>query len=175
MFKRVKTFGPALLADDAFRSLVEGYESEFLRGLNTLVVLRVIHENDGAAYGYMILKEIEERTRGLLVMEEGTLYPLLRKLQQAGVLEATTGTAGGRTRKYFSLSPKGVALLDVITGFTSGLVQAIAPALDASVGIDPAATACPNCTCRLRGDGPDANRCKACGMNVLPATAGEGQ
>ena len=88
MIKRVKEMGPtALITEENFRNYVENFESEILRGISTLTILAVIHEQgEDGSYGYQILKALEEKSGSVLVIEEGTLYPILRKLKGKGIV-----------------------------------------------------------------------------------------
>ena len=68
-----------------------------------LAVLR-----DGPSYGYQIVTDLNERGAGLLQMGEGTIYPVLHRMEERGLIEATWRTGEtGRQRKYYRLTPKG--------------------------------------------------------------------
>ena len=88
MIRRVKEFGTkALIASQEIRDYVEKFESEINRGISTLCILAIIDRaENGEIHGYAILKNLEEETNEMLVVEEGTLYPLLRKLEGNGIL-----------------------------------------------------------------------------------------
>ena len=67
---------------------------------------------DGPSYGYEIVQEINRRARGLLQMGEGTVYPVLHRLEKRGLIVATWRKGEtGRRRKYYRLSPKGKTTL----------------------------------------------------------------
>ena len=82
------------------------WPSEWLRGVLALAVLRVL--DAGPTYGYAISVELE--ARGFGVVKGGTLYPLLRRLEEAGhvTIEWRAGD-GGPARKYFALTDHGRA------------------------------------------------------------------
>jgi PadR family transcriptional regulator PadR len=62
----------------------------------------------GPSYGYAIVQDINERAQGLLEMGEGTIYPVLHRLEERDLIAATWRTAeNGRQRKYYRLTPKG--------------------------------------------------------------------
>ena len=70
MLKKVKTFHPeALIGTDHFRTYVESFESELLRGISTVAVLQIIkrYPREGI-YGYQLLKELEEETKNVLII-----------------------------------------------------------------------------------------------------------
>lgn len=64
------------------------------------------------SYGYEIIQKIKARSSGTLELGEGTLYPVLRKLEERGLLETEWRQAeGGRKRKYYRLHEEGHAAL----------------------------------------------------------------
>lgn len=61
------------------------------------------------AYGYALRKRLSEAD---LQVDEGTLYPLIRRLEEQGLLESRWGVSDeGRRRRYYTISPDGRALL----------------------------------------------------------------
>lgn len=80
------------------------WPSEWLRGVLTLAVMRVLA--DGPTYGYAIIARLEEQRFGRF--KGGTLYPLLGRLEQAGHVTVDWRAGdGGPGRKYFALTPEG--------------------------------------------------------------------
>ena len=62
----------------------------------------------GPNYGYAIVQELGRRSAGVLKMGEGTVYPVLHRLEDRGLIASTwRESAGGRNRKYYRLNPKG--------------------------------------------------------------------
>lgn len=82
----------------------EGWPTEWLRGVLELAVLRVLAE--GPTYGYALTSRLAEV--GLGTVKGGTLYPLLARLEENGLV-ATQWRAGegGPGRKYFELTVAG--------------------------------------------------------------------
>ncbi|WP_069385278.1 PadR family transcriptional regulator [Cellulosimicrobium cellulans] len=82
----------------------EDWPSEWLRGVLTVCVLRVLA--DGPTYGYAIAAALADG--GLGPLKGGTLYPLLKRLEDAGrvVTEWRPGE-GGPGRKYYALTAQG--------------------------------------------------------------------
>ena len=71
-----------------------------------LLVLRCLAR--GANHGYGILAHIHEVSQNLLRVEEGSLYPALHRLEQAGLLSAQwRASANNRQAKFYSLTRKG--------------------------------------------------------------------
>ncbi|TDB74592.1 MULTISPECIES: PadR family transcriptional regulator [unclassified Micromonospora] len=82
--------------------------AQWLRGVLDLCVLALLSR--GESYGYELSQAL--RTYGLGTVQGGTLYPVLLRLQRAGLLtahwrEGETGPA----RKYYRISPAGSAAL----------------------------------------------------------------
>jgi len=84
---------------------VEARNAQFLRGLMELALLRLL--KDGPEYGLEILERLR-RDAGLNVAE-GTIYPLLHRLEKAGSIssEWRLDPAGGRPRRYYALTEAG--------------------------------------------------------------------
>lgn len=64
-------------------------------------------------YGYDLLRVLAERG---LPAEEGTLYPVLRRLEQEGLLRSAWDTSGSRPRKHYETTDEGRAALEALTG-----------------------------------------------------------
>ena len=79
-------------------------EAELRRGVLQLVALALLTE---PRYGYELVKLLGEAG---FQTEEGTLYPILRRFEEQGALEATWDTSRARPRKYYRLSEAGVRL-----------------------------------------------------------------
>ena len=72
----------------------------------SLVVLHLLSRED--MYGYQMIAELERKFDKTFSMKEGTLYPILRGLENAGAVESYTNqTEGGRKRKYYHLTERG--------------------------------------------------------------------
>lgn len=68
--------------------------------------------DEGPSYGYAIVQDLKARSEGLLELGEGTVYPVLYRMEKKGLLTATSRKAeNGRMRKYYRVSPKGRAAL----------------------------------------------------------------
>lgn len=88
-----------------------GIGRELRRGSLELVVLSLLAP--GEAYGYEIASKIAEHTNGALEITDGTLYPLLYRLERAGFVDVRWETPDrGVPRKYYRLTPAGLNELD---------------------------------------------------------------
>jgi len=66
--------------------------------------------SNGPGYGYQILKELEQRSRGYFIFKEGTLYPVLHRLEKDGFIRGEwQAQSGGRQRRYYFITEKGRA------------------------------------------------------------------
>ena len=83
--------------------------TEYKKGTLTLAVLSQLKT---PRYGYSLLRHLEER--GILI-EAGTLYPLLRRLEKQEILTSQWDTEEAKPRKYYVLSDLGLELYDVIS------------------------------------------------------------
>ncbi len=48
------------------------------------------------------------------MIDQGTLYPLLRRLETQGLLQSQWNTSGSRPRRYYAITPAGVTVLDAL-------------------------------------------------------------
>ncbi len=87
----------------------DGRRSQLLRGVLDLCLLAVIGE--GPAYGYEMTKRL--RARGMPIVGEGSIYPLLGRLERDGLVATRREASnGGPPRKYYSLSSDGKQSLE---------------------------------------------------------------
>jgi DNA-binding PadR family transcriptional regulator len=83
---------------------------ELLKGSTEALLLSIITRRP--LYGYEIVKELERRSKGYFRFREGTLYPALHRLEQAGFLEGRwERPEGGLQRRYYYITAKGLATL----------------------------------------------------------------
>jgi PadR family transcriptional regulator, regulatory protein PadR len=100
---------------------IENTQSQMRRGILEFCILSVIRR--GEAYPSDIVEEM--RDSKLLVLE-GTLYPLLTRLKNAGMLTYRwVESSGGPPRKYFSLTEKGVAFYKELEDTWNELASAV--------------------------------------------------
>ena len=63
-------------------------------------------------YGYRVIKELEKRSQGYFKFKEGTLYPVLHRLEKEGLIRGQWQTLNsGRQRKYYHITEKGSSVL----------------------------------------------------------------
>jgi DNA-binding PadR family transcriptional regulator len=98
------------MTDDALQEQTQNLVLELRRGVIVLAVLSQLYEEQ---YGYSLMKRLEER--GLQV-DQGTLYPLLRRLEEQNLLQSDWRVDTSRPRRYYSLSEFGKEVLKEMTG-----------------------------------------------------------
>lgn len=76
----------------------------------SLLVLSLLKGQD--LYGYQMITELERRSDHTFHMKEGTLYPVLKKLENGGLVTAYEADANGRTRKYYHITRTGLRQLE---------------------------------------------------------------
>ena len=77
-------------------------------GFNSVVVLKVIESYKVPIHGYLITKTLDKLTDGVLYIQAGTLYPLLKKLEDDGlVTHEMVDSKKGPKRKIYRMTPDG--------------------------------------------------------------------
>jgi DNA-binding PadR family transcriptional regulator len=76
-----------------------------LSGQLDLVVLAVLR--DGPLHGYAIIQTLRERSDGDFDILEGTLYPVLHRLEAAAMVKSRWDSSSGRRRRIYSLTQRG--------------------------------------------------------------------
>lgn len=73
----------------------------------------------GPSYGYQLVERINEKAAGFLTWQEGTIYPVLHRLEKQKLVASQWKAAAknsGRKRKYYSLTAAGKSHLAAATG-----------------------------------------------------------
>jgi len=110
-----------------------GIERELKRGSLELIVLHLLEPRE--AYGYEIVSKVTDRTNGALGVTDGTLYPVLYRLERAGWVDVRWETpARGVPRKYYRLTSAGREELGRLKGEWQAFVSAMAALLEPEEG-----------------------------------------
>lgn len=81
-------------------------QNSFRRGVLSLVILGLLRKED--MYGYQLVQETEKQSGGRITTKEGSLYPVLYKLVDQGLISDRRVQVGKRmTRVYYHLEPAG--------------------------------------------------------------------
>lgn len=80
--------------------------ADLLRGYTDTIIMRQLAETDG--YGYAISRAVAEKSNGMVVLKEATLYTAFRRMEENGYIRSYWGdeTTGAR-RRYYSLTEPG--------------------------------------------------------------------
>lgn len=85
------------------------FSQQLKKGILEMLVLDLIC--DAPNYGYDLLNQLKERSDQLFLLKEGTLYPILYRLEDEGLITASWQTGAGRTapKKMYSVTDAGRA------------------------------------------------------------------
>ena len=81
----------------------------YMSGSSSLLILTLLSEK--SCYGYELIKTLKKRSNDVFDMKEGTLYPILHKLENDELITASNQEVSGRTRKVYSITDKGIKVL----------------------------------------------------------------
>lgn len=98
---------------------------EMTRGAIELIVLQTL-SNYGDNYGYELIKTIERKSEDIFRFKEGTLYPLLYRLEGKKLVKSYRQVAeSGKERRFYHITPKGEKILEEkrqsFTAFAHGM------------------------------------------------------
>jgi transcriptional regulator len=99
-------------------------ESDVLRGTLDLLILKVLVREP--MHGWGVSHRIQERSRGVLDVNQGSLYPALQRLEQRGLITSEWQTTeSNRRAKYYKLSAAGRRAVGVELDSWRRYVQAV--------------------------------------------------
>ena len=78
---------------------------EWMRGSLDLMILSVLAED--SLYGYLIQQQLDQVSGGRVQVQEGTLYPVLHRLEAAKLVRARWDDSAGRRRKWYDITAAG--------------------------------------------------------------------
>jgi PadR family transcriptional regulator PadR len=88
------------------------FEKELAAGTVSLVLLSVLAAAREPLYGYQIAKTLEQNAGGVLAGKQSALYPVLRNLSAAGLLDThVEPSVAGPPRRYYRITPLGRRVL----------------------------------------------------------------
>lgn len=108
--------------------MISKYEKQMKKGVLEMLVLKLLAGEE--KYGYQILSELKEVGDGMFSMKEGTLYPILYRMEEEGLVTNYWSTPQGKevSKKYYRITPKGEETLEEVValwGAFSANVNAI--------------------------------------------------
>jgi len=88
------------------------FQKELSSGTVSLALLAVLAKAGEPLYGYLIAKELERVGEGVLSGKQSALYPVLRNLEAAGLLEShVEPSSSGPPRRYYRINERGREVL----------------------------------------------------------------
>ncbi len=107
-----------------------------LAGALDMLILRVLQV--GSAHGLQIAQAIERRSEDVLLVEQGSLYPALHRLEARGWIAASWGVSDTKRRaRYYRLTAKGKKQLLAETSRWDALTRAVRRVMQGSHGETP--------------------------------------
>ncbi|NPV56648.1 MAG: PadR family transcriptional regulator [Anaerolineae bacterium] len=98
------------------------YDNALMELRRGIILLAVLSELRQEGYGYSVLRALSQKGMDI---EQGTLYPLLRRLESQGLLESAWRVEDERPRRYYRTSPAGIDLLERLTIEWKRMVETI--------------------------------------------------
>jgi PadR family transcriptional regulator len=97
-----------------------------------LLVLHYIAQ--GPCYGNQLMERIASLTEGVLSVNPNTMYPLLRNLEERGLIEGSWEHPDRRSRRYYAITDSGAAEYQTLLEETLPFLGALARSLDGIFG-----------------------------------------
>jgi PadR family transcriptional regulator PadR len=98
--------------DVADEVMLRKFQKELNSGIVSLVLLAILDRSAEPLYGYQIAKSIEGNWQEGGPVKQGTLYPVLRSMEETGLLASRVEpSVSGPPRKYYTITDRGRAVL----------------------------------------------------------------
>lgn len=97
--------------------------AETLKGHLDALILAVLA--DEPLHGYAVIEKLRTRSEGAFDLAEGTLYPVLHRLESDGLLSSAWSQASGRRRRVYRLTRRGRSALERQRAEWSGFAAAV--------------------------------------------------
>lgn len=90
------------------------YERQLKKGVLDMLILKLLEQE--AKYGYQLILELRDRSQELFSLKEGTLYPILYRLEEDKLVQSRWSEPDGKqvARKYYHITEKGKMVLQEI-------------------------------------------------------------
>lgn len=85
----------------------EKYERQMKKGVLDMLILKLLEGEE--KYGYQLIVELREKSNEIFSLKEGTLYPILYRLEEDGLVESRWSEPEGKqvARKYYRITKEG--------------------------------------------------------------------
>jgi len=109
------------------------YERQLKKGIYEILVLNILEEKE--KYGYQLLQELKNKGGEMFAMKEGTLYPILYRLEDDGLVTSCWSEPKGKevSRKYYSITSKGKEELEDLRELWSRFQENVAKIMEEKV------------------------------------------
>ena len=83
------------------------YEKQIKKGVLEILVLKLLEGNE--KYGYQLISELKEKSGDMFTLKEGTLYPILYRLEDEELVRSRWSEPKGKeiSRKYYQITENG--------------------------------------------------------------------
>lgn len=91
--------------------MLDRYERQMKKGILEILVLKLLEKEK--KYGYQLITELKGKSEGLFSVKEGTLYPILYRLEEEGLVTSEWSNPQGKevSKKYYRISDSGKQVL----------------------------------------------------------------
>lgn len=102
------------------------YESLMKKGVLDMLVLKLLEKEE--KYGYQIISELKQKSHDYFRLKEGTLYPILYRLEDDQYVESRWSEAEGKkvSRKYYVITEEGRRALQEIYSLWENIHRSVA-------------------------------------------------
>lgn len=106
------------------------YEQQMKKGVLEMLVLQLLAEKE--KYGYQLICELREKSDGLFLLKEGTLYPILYRMENDGLVVSRWSEPKGKevSKKYYQLAEEGRDTLRGLKGLWGQFSRTVNGILD---------------------------------------------
>ena len=85
---------------------MERISKELMGASSVPIILSILEHGD--SYGYEIMQKVKSLSKGRIEWKEGSIYPVLKKLESIGMIKSYWNLEGAqRPRKYYAINPNG--------------------------------------------------------------------
>ena len=107
--------------------LNKNYERQLKKGVFEILVLQLLIKEE--KYGYQLISELKDKSDGVFTLKEGTLYPILYRLEDDGLVVSRWSIPSGKevSRKYYAITDEGRTTLEELkilwNGFSDKVIE----------------------------------------------------
>ena len=89
------------------------YEQQMKKGVLEMLVLKQLEEEE--RYGYQLISRLGDKSGGMFALKEGTLYPILYRLEDDGLVVSRWSQPQGKevSRKYYAIRKKNLSAQEI--------------------------------------------------------------